>query len=65
MERDRISREAYADVGCQADPEHHPAGVPQKGELVSRSNSRMFDIHPGEVLQRKRGPTVVYRHPFW
>ena len=59
----RISHEAFHDEGW-LNPDH-PCGVPQKGELVSRTNSPMFDIHPGEVLQRKRGPTVIYRHPNW
>ena len=64
-ERSKINRESYFDVGCQADPEEHPCGVPQKGEQVSRTYSPMFGIFPAEVLVRKRGSRVIYQHPNW
>lgn len=57
----RIHQEIYYDEGTQVSE----CGIPQKGEQVSRTNSPMFDIHPGEVLIRKRGPEVIYRHPNW
>lgn len=65
-ERNKILSEAFTDLGYTLDPDQHPYAVPQKGEKVARTESSMLSVKSGDVLIRKHGPKIIYKHPtFW